>query len=508
MKTVNKNAGKLINRRHFLSSSIKSGIALTILPNYVISGLGHVAPSDKLNIAFIGIGGIGRSNLAAIVGQNVVALCDVDWDYSAPVFKQYPKAQRWKDYREMFEKQKDIDACVISTPDHTHALPAMIAMQLGKHVHVEKPLTHSIWESRQLQIAAKKYKVAAQMGNEGHSNDTVRRVAEIIWSGVIGEVNQVYLWTDRPMTWWPQGIERPRNNVSVPDTLSWDLFIGPKPWRPYHPAYTPFRWRGWWDFGTGALGDMGCHLFDVVVYALKLNAPTSVDASSTPVFSETAPLASRVEYLFPSRPSLPLVNLPEVKVTWFDGGLLPPRPDELPDGEKTPGVTFVGSKGKLICDAYGENFRILPLDTDVSFIKETIDRIPDDQLGGRRHEMAWVRACKESYENRKKYPSNFEDACPLNEMVLLGNLAIRLQDLNRKLIWDDANMEIKNISQNDKLRILRSLKFPEVVLPGIERAEVDYIISNAQACASEWLKPTYREGWGWKELPTLPGHVR
>jgi predicted dehydrogenase len=497
MKAKNKNQGTIINRRSFLSTSFKTGIALTIVPSNVIGGLGHIAPSDKLNIAFVGIGGIGRSNLAGIVGQNVVALCDVDWEYSKPVLNQYPKAQKWKDYREMFDKQKDIDACVVSTPDHTHALPAMIAMQLGKHVIVEKPLTHSIWESRQLKEAAKKYKVAAQMGNEGHSNDTVRRVAEIIRSGVIGEVTQVYLWTDRPMTWWPQGIERPVNKVSVPDTLSWDLFLGPKPWRPYHPAYTPFRWRGWWDFGTGALGDMGCHLFDVVVYALNLSAPTSVNASSTPVFSETAPLASRVEYLFPTRPGLPSVNMPEVKVTWFDGGLLPPRPDELQDGEKTPGVTFVGSKGKLVCEAYGGNFKVLPIGTDISHVKETIERIPDDPLGGRRHEMAWVRACKQNFENREKIPSDFQDACSLNEIVLLGNLAIRLQDLNRSIIWDNANMEIKNISQNDKLRMLKSSKFSEIVIPGAERAELKYITTNARESVAEWIKPTYREGWSW-----------
>lgn len=485
------------SRRIFLTDTAIAAVGLTVLPSYVVSGLGHIPPSDKLNIAFIGIGGIGRSNLAAIVGQNVVALCDVDTDYAGPVFKQYPKAKVWKDYREMLNKQKDIDACVISTPDHTHACPAMIAMQLGKHVLVEKPLTHSIWESRQLRQAAKKYKVAAQMGNEGHSNDSVRRVAEYIWSGAIGEVKEVHLWTDRPITWWPQGIERPKDRPSIPNTLEWDLFIGPAPWRPYHPAYTPFRWRGWWDFGTGALGDMGCHLFDVVVYALKLNDPLSIQASSTPVYSETAPLSSRVEYIFPSRLSMPHVKLPEVKVTWYDGGLLPSRPIELLDGEPIPDIIFIGTEGKIVCGAYGANFKLLPRNKKFIEPDKTIERIPDDPLGGRRHEMAWVRACKEDPETRKEIPSNFEYACPLNEIVLLGNLAIRLQDLNRRIIWNYEKMEITNIHPEEKIRILESMEFPEVVRPGIERAELKYITANAQECAQEWIKPTYREGWNW-----------
>ena len=493
-KSINK---KSFTRRSFISSAAKSGIALTVVPSHVISGLGHIPPSDKLNVAGIGVGGKGKVNIGNIVGQNIVALCDVDWDYSAPLVKKYPKAQIWKDYREMLDNQKDIDACVIATPDHTHTLPAMIAMQLGKHVYVQKPLTQTIWESRQLQQAARKYKVATQMGNEGHSSDSVYRLAEYIQSGIIGEITEVHLWTDRPYSWWPQGIERPKERPPVPANLEWDLFLGPAPLRPYHPAYTPFRWRGWWDFGTGALGDMGCHVFDTAYYALQLGAPVSVHASSTPLYAETAPISSRVEYIFPARKDLPNVKMPEVKVIWFDGGMLPPRPEELPDGDPLGSNIFIGTKGKIMCNTYGSKMKVLPLGKSYNEPAESLKRIPDHPLGGGRHEMDWVRACKEDPETRKETASNFEVACPLTEMVLLGNLAIRLQGLNRRLLWDDRLMKVINVNPGETVRMLESVEYRDI-LPGKEPACFKkWKELNAAESAENWIRPKYREGWNW-----------
>ena len=270
-----------VSRREFIGRASAAAAGIVILPGRVVSGLGHIPPSDKLNIAGIGIGGKGRVNLDNMVGQNIVALCDVDWDYAGPVFEAYPGAAKYKDFRIMLEKQKDIDAVVIATPDHTHYHPAVMAMEMGKHVYVQKPLTHSIWESRELTNLARKYRVATQMGTEGHSSDPVRKVAEIIQSGIIGEIREVHAWTNRPI--WPQGLNRPTEEVKVPETLAWDLFIGPAPYRPYNPAYTPWSWRAWWDFGTGALGDMGCHVLDVPFYALRLGYPVAFLASSSPV---------------------------------------------------------------------------------------------------------------------------------------------------------------------------------------------------------------------------------
>jgi len=250
-----KNRSNQISRRKFIGATSTIMAGITVVPRHAIAGLGHLPPSDKLNIAGIGIGGKGKVNLANMVGQNMVAMCDVDWDYAEKVFKTYSKAKKYKDFRKMFEAQKDIDAVVIATPDHSHALQAMIAMQLGKHVYCQKPLTHSVWESRQLTEAAKKYKVATQMGNEGHSDDDVRKVTELIHSGIIGDVYEVHAVTNRPI--WPQGLHRPKEVHKIPNTLDWDLFIGPAKHRLYNEAYHPWSWRAWWDFGTGALGDMG-----------------------------------------------------------------------------------------------------------------------------------------------------------------------------------------------------------------------------------------------------------
>jgi predicted dehydrogenase len=492
----NKQFNKM-DRRKFISTSAITAVGFTIVPRHAVSGLGHIAPSDKLNIAGIGVGGKGKVNLRNMVGQNIVALCDVDWDYADPVFRAYPDAKRWKDFREMLEKQKDIDAVMIATPDHTHAIQTMIAMQLGKHVYTQKPLTHTVWEARQLTEAARKYNVATQMGNEGHSREDVRKVAELIWSGVIGEVKEVYATTNRPI--WPQGLERPKESQAVPDYLDWDLFLGPAPFRPYNEAYHPWSWRAWWDFGTGALGDMGCHVMDVPFYALNLKYPVKVQASSTVVNTESAPQASRVEFIFPERAGLKGEKLPEIKLVWSDGGIMPSRPEELPAGVKMGdqgGMNlFVGTKGKIISGYYGNDFKVLPYDMDYKEPAQMVDRIEPSPLGGGLHEMDWVRACKETPESRKEAASCFEYAGPLTETVVMGNLAIRLQALERELEWDGEKMEITNIRADEKIKILTSHQYRKVnKQPQFNDETMDV---NALEFAQGMIRHHYREGWAW-----------
>ena len=285
-------------RRDFVGASAATAVGLTILPNQVVSGLGHTPPSDRLNIAAIGVGGKGHANLKNMKSENIVALCDIDWKYASKTFEEYQSAKHYKDFRIMLEEMnKDIDAVLIATPDHTHAVCALAAMQHGKHVYVQKPLTHTVFESRILLEASRKYKVVTQMGNEGHSSDNVADVCELIWSGAIGTVEHVEAFTDRPI--WPQGLTRPTMGMWLPEGLNWDLFIGPAPMRPYHEAYHPWNWRGWWDFGTGALGDMACHVLDIVFASLKLGHPISVEASSSTFNNESAPNTSLIRYMFP-----------------------------------------------------------------------------------------------------------------------------------------------------------------------------------------------------------------
>ena len=358
MNKDNNTQNQKISRRNFLSTSAVAAAGITILPGNVIAGFGHKAPSDKLNIAGIGVGGMGYNNLLNMDTENIVALCDVDWDYAGRnAFRKWTRAKKYKDFRVMFDEQKDIDAVLIATPDHTHALPAVLAMRHGYHAYVQAPLTHSIYESRILAETARKYGVATQMGNQGNSSDGIREICEWIWSGTIGEITHVDAWTNRPI--WQQGLERPEKDKRVPKNLDWDLFIGPAQWRPYHPVYTPWNWRGWWDFGTGSLGDMACHVLDPVFKALKLQAPHTVQSSSSPVNLESPPNAEFIIYEFPRRDNLPKVAMPEVTVHWYDGGLMPPRPDELEDGEQmgddSGGCIFHGTRGKIMCGSNAQN---------------------------------------------------------------------------------------------------------------------------------------------------------
>ncbi len=480
------------SRRNFIGTTASVVAGFTIIPSHAVAGLGHVAPSDKLNIAGIGIGGKGKVNLRNMPGQNIVALCDVDWDYADGVFKTYPDARKWKDFREMLDKQKDIEAVVIATPDHTHAVQAMMAMQLGKHVYCQKPLTHTIWEARQLTQAAERYKVATQMGNEGHSNDEVRSVTELIHAGVIGDVYEVHASTNRPI--WPQGLHRPEEEQKIPKTLDWDLFLGTAPYRPYNEAYHPWSWRAWWDYGTGALGDMGCHVLDVPFYAMNLKYPITVQSSSTLVNTESAPQASRVEYTFPARKNLPYTAMPELKLVWYDGGITPHRFADLPENVSLDQINiFVGTKGKIISTNYGAGYKVIV--NDYQKPPQTLDRIPDHSLGGGRHEMDWVRACKEDASSRKEACSNFSYAGPLTEMVLMGNLAIRLQDLQRELEWNSEKMEFSNIGGNEKMNLITSHTYKKVNKQPQFKTDREKV--NASEFANEMIKHTYRKGWGW-----------
>ncbi|NCB08337.1 MAG: Gfo/Idh/MocA family oxidoreductase, partial [Bacteroidia bacterium] len=419
-----------ISRRNFLGTSAAIAAGFTILPSHVIAGLGHKPPSDKLNIAGIGVGGMGHRNLRNMETENIVALCDVDWNYAGRnSFLRWPLAKKYWDYREMFDNQKDIDAVVIATPDHSHALPALMAMREGKHVFLQKPLAHSVYESRILRETAKHYGVATQMGNQGNSDEGIRQICEWIWAGTIGEVTHVDAWTNRPI--WPQGLERPQKEQRIPKTLNWDLFIGPARIRPYNKIYHPWNWRGWWDFGTGALGDMACHILDPVFKSLMLEYPVSVQGSSTPVNLESAPNAEFVKYEFPRRDNLPKVAMPEATVHWYDGGLMPPRPDELeasePMGDESGGCIFYGSRGKIMCGTYAQNPTLLPTKEMAHFNQpqKSIRRITNAMNGG--HEQDWIRACKEDKTARLEASSNFNYAGPLNEMVVMGVLAVRLQ---------------------------------------------------------------------------------
>lgn len=439
-----------LSRRKFVASSTLSTFGFMYIPHRL---MGANAPSNKLNIAGIGIGGMGGGNLRACEDENIVALCDVDNQYAAKTIQKYPNAKVYKDYRILFEKQKDIDAVVIATPDHTHAVITMAAMEAGKHVFCQKPLTHTVFEARRITEAARKYKVQTQMGNQGHSSEHIRLLKEWLADGVIGDVTEVHAWTDRPVggdPWSTFAVQaKPEDTPPVPDTLDWDLWLGPVAYRPYHPDYHPTKWRAWLDFGTGALGDMGCHILDPAFWALDLGAPDTIQATSThwqdEVSSQTFPRASIVRYSFPARGSRP-----PVKLTWYDGRLLPPMPEELEPGRKLPvsGALICGEKGKILHGSHGAgSMRLIPESKMKEYTppEKTIPRVKEG------HEGDWLRACKEGREGTPA-SSNFEYGGALTEMVLLGMVAIRNKD--QILKWDKENLRfINNDNANEHLHI-------------------------------------------------------
>ncbi len=487
-----------ISRRDFLKTGAIGVAGLTVMPNNVFgSVLGHTAPSDMVNVAGVGVGGRGAGVLKELGPYSkIVAMADTDWKYAKGTFDRYPDAKTFYDYREMFDKmKKDIDAVVVATADHTHALIASDAMTLGKHVYCEKPLTHSVYESRLLTKLAAKTGVATQMGNQGSSGEGVNLVCDWIWNGEIGEVTRVDAFTDRPI--WPQGLMRPATVDPIPQTLNWDLFIGPAPMRPFNHLYTPWNWRGWWDFGTGALGDMACHILHPVFKGLKLGYPTKAQGSSTPLLTECAPNAEMVKLTFPDRGSYEMVNLPEVEVTWYDGGLTPPRPEGLPNGINLNngggGAIFYGTKDTLICGCYGREPWLLS--GRVPNAPQRTRRVPNNA-----HGEDFIRACKESKKNRVQTASNFSEAGPFNEMVVMGVLAVRLQALNKILEWDGQNMRFTNIGPEEQLRIMIEDGFSiKDGHPTFNKVWTDPI--NAQEFASELIKHNYREGWKLVDMP-------
>jgi len=452
----------VLTRRQFLRGTALSVAAFTVVPGGVLGLRGATSPNEKLNLAGIGIGGQGASDLNQMESENIVALCDVDKNYASHTFKKYSKAQQFTDFRQMLDEVKEIDGVVVATPDHLHAFAAMEAIKRGKNVYCEKPLTHSVWEARRLASAAHEAKVATQMGNQGQASGETRQLCEYVWSGAIGEVREAHIWTDRPSNglfneYWPQGVNRPKDTPAVPDTLNWDLWLGPAPSRPYNSAYLPFKWRGWWDFGTGALGDIGCHAMDPVFRALKLGAPLSVQGASTRVNEETYPLGSIVTYQFPARSAEPQANnchvqglsgaaagavaMPPCKLTWYDGGLRPPRPDGLPDGRQMGdnGRMLVGDKGFILGNTiYPESAA-----KQAGQIPKTIPR-------SQGHYQEWIAACK----GGKPAGSNFDWAGPLAESVLLGNVALRVQLRENltlyKLLWDSTALKFTNLEEANR----------------------------------------------------------
>jgi len=435
---------KNMSRRRFLAAGTATAAA-TIVSSHVLGGAKNTPPSDKLNIAGIGIGGMGGHNIRQLRSENIVALCDVDHGARAGrLFKTFPKAKVYKDYRVMLEKQKDIDAVVVGTPDHTHAVVTMAAIKAGKHAYTQKPLTHDVYEARMLARAAKEAKVSTQMGIQGHSRDSARIICEWIWSGAIGEVREIDAWCS--LSYYPWGHagwstrwgRRPKDTPPVPATLDWDLWIGPAPMRPYHPAYHPGVWRAWLDFGNGMMGDRGAHTLDPVFWAMKLTAPTSIEATSLGLNPDTHPLASIVTYQFPARG-----DMPPVKLTWYEG-LRPPRPAELEDGrimgDREGGVVFKGSKGKLMCGTYGNVPRIIPESRmkEIGRPKQTIERVRGS------HEQDWARACKQG----KPAGAHFGYSGPLTEICMLGNVARRM---DARIEWDAANIKVTNLPAANKL---------------------------------------------------------
>src|SRR5687767_3277560 len=453
------------SRRSFLRNTSLTAAGFFIVPRHVM-GRGFVAPSDKLNVAGIGVGGKGRSDLAEFFkgGKvNIAALCDVDDREAAASRKSFPNAPYYKDFRVMLEKEhKNIDAVSISTPDNTHAVATLAAMQLGKHVYTQKPLTHDVYEARILTEAAKKYKVVTQMGNQGGSGNGVRKAKEMYDSGMIGKVHTAYAWTNRPV--WPQGIPTPTGNFEIPKELDWDLWLGPAQKIEYNPAYLPFNWRGWWAFGTGALGDMACHIMDPIYRILPILYPDSVEASVATNWKEmwndtqnpdACPASSIIHLNYPRTD-----GDGNIKISWYDGGLLPQRPDELlPDeafGNWDGGVLFIGTKGKMLMDCYGDNPRLLPtkLMKEKEMPKEKLARVKEG------HYLQWVNACIAGHGNAKT-SSPFEYAGPFTESILIGNLALRSFLLKnpklkgwsdkwlgrKKFLWDAKNMKITNFDE-------------------------------------------------------------
>lgn len=425
-----------ISRRSFLRSTGLASVAAVAFPAILRSQTaGGGSPNNRLNVACIGVGGRGASAVEGLKGENLVAFCDVDDERAAKTYAAHPAVPHERDYRKLLDKYANqIDAVSISTPDHMHYPIALAALQLGKHVFVEKPMTHTIWEARQLAKLAGEKKVATIMGNQGHANEGPRILKEWLDAGVLGEVRELHSWTDRPI--WPQGVDKPDHSKMipvVPDTLDWNLWLGVAADRPYDPAYVPFNWRGYWDFGTGALGDMGCHIFDGAFWALGLDAPTRIEAISGRANALSAPTSSMITYHFAAKGTRPAI-----KWTWYDGGLQPQLPPGWEEGRKFPinGTLLVGNKATVLTSTYYESVRIIP-EVQMKALGPTLPAKTLPRVEG-GHFAEWIRACK----GGPAAGSNFEYASKLTELCLLSNIAVRCR---QPIEWDAAAMKVTNL---------------------------------------------------------------
>jgi len=454
------------SRRSFIKKTTIAAAGISIIPRSVL-GRGFIAPSDKLNIAVIGGGGKGYSDMVNAWNKgasNIAAICDVDWNMATKGFEKFPNANKYKDFRKLLDNEKDIDALTISTPDHTHAIIAHSAMQLGKHVYVQKPLTHNIYEARVLTETARKNKIVTQMGNQGASGPGVKQMMKWFDKGLIGNVSEAHVWTNRPV--WPQGSAAPTEKPALLEGLDWDNWIGPAQWVDYHPLYHPFKWRGWWNFGTGALGDMGCHLMDPPYRILGLEYPTEVESSVGAIFTQdwtpdyhpgSCPPSSRTQLKFKATKKNPV----ELKFNWTDGGLRPFHPELIPadhplgEENSSNGVLMIGVKGIMTCGVYGRNPKIYLNSGELILPPKEEEKKSLPEHG---HQVDWVNACKAGFNSKehKVLTSSFDYAGPLTESVLMGNLAIRSYNLRekngrsfdypgrKKLIWDGVNMKVSN----------------------------------------------------------------
>ena len=467
-------------RRDFLKKGVLATAAFMIIPRHVM-GRGFVAPSDRLLIASIGVGGKGKSDVASFEKSglaNVAFLCDVDTRRATDSVKALPKAKFHKDWREMLDKEhKNFDAVSVSTPDHNHAIQAFSAMQLGKHVYVQKPMAHDIYEAHMMTQAAARYKVVTQMGNQGSSNDGTRILKEWYDADLIGDVHTVYAWTDRPV--WPQGIPWSTAKTEIPKELDWDLWLGTAPNKNYVDKLVPFNWRGWWDYGTGALGDMGCHLMEAPFSVLNLKYAKDVQCSVGSVyvdefkrgyFPESCPPSSHVMLTFPKTDK----TKGDVKIHWMDGGIQPERPEELGAneifGDGGNGTLFIGTKGKMVCDTYSENPRLLPLSRNENL--KIAEKYPRVKGGANGHQKQWIEGCIAGY-GKKELSSPFEIAGPLTEALLMANLAVRGYDLHKELLGEDVypGRSVKLLWDNEAKKV----------------TNIDDV--------NQFVKRNYREGW-------------
>ena len=446
-RTPNQESSR-ISRRDFIGAAAAFA-SVTIVPRHVLGGAGFQPPSEKLNIAGIGVGGQGAIDIGNVSSENIVALCDVSESRAAETFGSYLEVPKYKDFRVMLDKEdKNIDAVVIATPDHVHAPAAIRAMKMGKHVYVEKPMAHTIFEAREMTRVAAETGVVTQMGNQGHAGEGLRRYYEYIHSGVLGTITEVHAWTDRAGTperlWWPQGIDRPAGSAPVPQDLDWNLWLGPARWRPYANfadsrgqmvSYHPFNWRGWWDFGCGAIGDMAVHNSDPAFFALGLGAPTAVEAETSELHDETLPISNIIRFDFPAKG-----DRPALKMTWYDGGNLPETPPEMEGGRMGGnGILFVGTKGKMIGGSHAGIPRLIPTSRhqEVGAPEQMLERSPG-------HQAEWIQACKDNKPENAL--AGFAYSGPFTEALLVGNLAVRLQ---KRVEWDSEAMRSPNCPEAD-----------------------------------------------------------